>query len=120
MSFWRLACLAVPAAIVVAGCSSSNDIHSFWAAHYSSSNDCLETMSVTDVLNGPDPGRCAKIVCWLNPHTNDAFISETMCDGPPGWRSYDSIGSGTLCDLALAARARSNSGACSAADSGTD
>jgi len=122
MSWWSGLGLALPVAFLAAGCDSTIDLHSFWAARYNSTSDCLETMSVIDVLDGASSERCIKVVCWFNPHTSEAYVSEVMCDGPPDWIRYESTGSGTVCDQALEARARSDGGKCSttAADGGSD
>ncbi len=107
-----------------AGCDSEAEVHPFYAARYDAQAGCLEAVTIQDVLEGPDPGRCNQAICWLN-HRGEAYVSLTMCDGPPDWARVDAPESGTRCAQALAAQTESGAGQCGAdagagGETGTD
>ncbi len=99
-----------------AGCHAEAEVHPFYAARYDAQAGCLEAVTIQDVLEGTEPGRCNQVICWLN-HRGEAYVSLTMCDGPPDWARVDAPEPGTRCAEALEALAESGAGQC-AADAG--
>jgi len=94
-----------------AGCDSGPTAHVFYASKYDPDTDCLGAMVYADVLSGPSPGDCEQIVCWLDTK-GSAYISSTMCDGPPDWTRVDKPAAGSLCEAAIEAWQQHGAGAC--------
>lgn len=100
-----------------AGCHPEAEVHPFYAARYDAQAGCLDAVTIQDVLEGPDPGRCNQVICWLN-HRGEAYVSLTMCDGPPDWARVDAPESGSPCAQALEALKEHGTGQCGS-DAGT-
>jgi hypothetical protein len=105
-------------AVFGSGCQSDAAAHPFFASSYDPSTGCLGAAAINDVLDGPDPGVCNQPVCWIN-QRGDAFVSFTMCDGPPDWTRVDKPMAGSLCEQALAAGTQWGAGKC-APEAGAD
>jgi hypothetical protein len=104
--------LAIAAVLAAtAGCDSGQEAHVFYASRYDPATGCLGSTDYADVLSGADPGDCDQVVCWLDTKGN-AFISATMCDGPPDWTRVDKPAAGSVCEAALKAWAQYGAGQC--------
>lgn len=113
-SRWAAA-LACAAAV---GCESGPNAHPFYAASYDAATGCLGAVLFVDVLEGPSPGDCKQVVCWLDTRGH-AYVSETMCDGPPDWTRVEAPKAGSLCEAALVAWQQYGAGQC-APEAGAD
>ena len=76
--------LRVPAASLAlaigVGCDAGV-VHAFNAFPYNAKVGCLESETAVDVLDGPDPGSCAEVHCWVNP-SGEIFVSDHACGAP--------------------------------------
>jgi len=97
------------------GCTTTH-VHIFVAYRYDAAADCLESRAGVDVIDGPDPGMCAAVRCWLS-LGGDVYVTDTACDGPIDYKDQTSDMSGA-CVKALAAYARDGHGRCALADGG--
>lgn len=95
----------------LAGCKSEADVHPFYAAQYDPEAQCFGPMTVNDILEGPEPGRCSQIVCWRNTW-GDTYVSAAMCDGPPDWTKVEQPAAGSICEKAVAVFAKYGAGQC--------
>ena len=78
------AALAVVTAAVASAFAGGCDgglVHSFVAYTYNATRGCLESAATVDVLDGPDPGSCPEVHCWVNP-SGEVFVSDKACDAP--------------------------------------
>ncbi|MFS8067434.1 MAG: hypothetical protein ACMG6S_13820 [Byssovorax sp.] len=78
--------LRVPAALLalITGAVVSCDdglVHTFFALPYDVTLGCLGSSRAIDVIDGPDPGSCAEVHCWVKP-TGEIFVSDRACDAP--------------------------------------
>ncbi len=110
MGLRRLLAIAV-VAVMAAGCDSGPEAHVFYASKYDPASECMGPMVYADVLSGPSPGDCQQLVCWLDVKGN-AYVSQTMCDGPPDWTRVDKPAVGSLCEAALNAWQAYGAGGC--------
>jgi hypothetical protein len=92
----------------VAACSPQRS-HLFGAQHYDPDHDCLEKGAAVDVIEGPDPGTCDVLHCWVAP-SEDVYVTTTACDAPPGYVDHTADPAGTPCARALAAHNRPDGG----------
>ena len=93
--------LRVPAALLalITGAVVSCDdglVHTFFALPYNATLGCLRSAAAVDVIDGPDPGSCAEVHCWVKPG-GEIFVSDRACDAP---LDFTKSASG-LCKLAL-------------------
>jgi hypothetical protein len=65
---------------VAAGCDGGL-VHSFVAYPYDATLGCLESAATVDVIDGPDPGSCPEVRCWVKP-SGEIFVSDKACDAP--------------------------------------
>lgn len=76
--------LLVPAAslamIAGSGCDAGV-VHAFGAFPYDATLGCLRSAEAVDVIDGPDPGSCAEVHCWVKP-SGEIFVSDAACDAP--------------------------------------
>jgi hypothetical protein len=107
LALWAIA--AVPAFGALGGCDGGR-VHPFGAYPYDPVHDCLGAAQAVDVLDGPDPGPCAKVLCWVAP-SGDVYVTDTACDGPPDFQQQVA----GPCALALADYKSSGHGRCPAA-----
>ncbi len=56
-------------------------VHTFFALPYDVTLGCLGSSAAVDVIDGPDPGSCAEVHCWVKP-TGEIFVSDRACDAP--------------------------------------
>ncbi len=111
--------LAIAAVSAIAtGCDSGPTAHVFYASQYDPVSQCMGPMVYADVLSGPSPGDCEQLICWLDTR-GKAYISQTMCDGPPDWTRVDKPQAGSLCDAAMRAFLQFGAGGCPP-DAGAD
>jgi hypothetical protein len=78
--------LRVPAAslALITGAVISCDaglVHTFRAFPYDATVGCLRSAVAVDVVDGPDPGGCAEVHCWVKP-SGEIFVSDRACDAP--------------------------------------
>lgn len=78
--------LRVPAAslALAIGAGVSCDagvVHTFFALPYDVTLGCLRPSEAQDVIDGPDPGKCAEVHCWVNP-SGEILVSDQACDAP--------------------------------------
>lgn len=64
-----------------AGACGNSHVHVFGAFPYNADRQCLEVGQTLDVIDGPDPGSCSALRCWLDP-AGAAFVSDKSCDAP--------------------------------------
>jgi hypothetical protein len=76
-----VALLSMIVASAASGACGSGQVHVFGAFPYDAANDCLEPAQTLDVIDGPDPGMCPVVRCWLDP-TGAAFVTDEACDAP--------------------------------------
>ena len=77
------ALLALPlaSAVLVGGACSASLVHTWGAFPYDAEHDCFGDALILDVLDGPDPGSCPVVHCWVNP-TGEIFVTDKACDAP--------------------------------------
>src|SRR5262249_25985337 len=75
-------------ALASAACSTTH-VHLFGAYRYEMDRDCLESPAVVDVIDGPDPGMCAMLRCWISPG-KEVYVTDTACDSPPDYAEHTS------------------------------
>jgi hypothetical protein len=107
--------LALVLGLGLVGCTTTH-VHIFVAYHYDETADCLESPAGADVIDGPDPGTCAAVRCWVSPG-DDVYVTDDACDAPLGYVEQTSDMSG-VCVKALAAYARDGHARCALADGG--
>jgi hypothetical protein len=90
------------ALLSAAACKSSLE-HAFGGYAYDSTNDCLQTSGVLDVVAGSDPGPCPMVRCWQAP-CGTVVVTSTACDAPPDYQDLTDASTGP-CVKALAAYA---------------
>ena len=56
-------------------------VHVFGAFPYDATLGCLRSAEAVDVIDGPDPGGCAEVHCWVKP-SGEIFVSDQACDAP--------------------------------------
>ena len=71
----------IAAGAVLGGACNASLVHTFGAFPYDAKDDCLEIGQTLDVIEGPDPGACSKLRCWVNP-AGEAFVTDKACDAP--------------------------------------
>jgi hypothetical protein len=74
------ASLALLGAVLGGACGDSH-VHTFGAFPYDADHKCLDVGQTLDVIDGPDPGSCSKVRCWVNP-AGEAFVTDKACDAP--------------------------------------
>jgi hypothetical protein len=74
------ASLSLLIAVSVGACGSGH-VHVFGAFPYDALRDCLDVGQTLDVIDGPDPGSCSVLRCWLDP-AGAAFVTDKSCDAP--------------------------------------
>jgi hypothetical protein len=92
------ASLVVLTGAVVGGACDAGLVHTFGAFPYNTSQNCLEAATPLDVIDGPDPGSCPVVHCWVNP-VGEVFVSDMACDAPLDFKESAS----GPCELALEA-----------------
>jgi hypothetical protein len=98
--------------LLVAAASCSDDsVHVFGANRYDPTRDCLEPGAAIDVIDGPDPGACDALRCWISP-ADEVYVTTTACDAPPGYVEHSTDRAKTLCGKAILAYLRDDHGAC--------
>lgn len=85
--------------------------HPFGAYRYQPERDCFEGAATVDVIDGPDPGRCAALRCWISP-AGETYVTTTACDGPSNYEEHTRDPAGSPCARALTAFARDGHGLC--------
>jgi hypothetical protein len=75
------AALALAVASAFAGGCDGGLVHSFIAYPYNATVGCLEAAAAVDVIDGPDPGSCPGVSCWVKP-SGEIFVSDKACDAP--------------------------------------
>jgi hypothetical protein len=78
-----VASLALVAAVAVAlggGCDGGL-VHTFGAFPFNVAQGCLEGATAVDVIEGPDPGACNEVHCWVKP-SGDILVTDQACDAP--------------------------------------
>lgn len=63
------------------GACGGGHVHVFGAFPYDALRDCLDVGQTLDVIDGPDPGTCSVLRCWLDP-SGAAFVTDKACDAP--------------------------------------
>lgn len=76
-----VASLALVAAVALGGGCDNGLVHTFGAFPYNVTLGCLESATAVDVIDGPDPGSCAEVRCWVNPG-GAVFVTDQACDAP--------------------------------------
>jgi hypothetical protein len=106
---------------VALGACTTRVAHVFGAYRFEEgmdpAEDCLEAAAAVDVVDGPDPGICNGVRCWIAPGGN-VFVTTTACDAPPDYRDHTSDPAGTACGRAIAVFQRIGTGNCPAQDAG--
>ncbi len=74
-----MASLALAAAL--GGACDNSLVHTFGAFPYNAKDHCLEVGQTLDVVDGPDPGSCSRVRCWVNP-VGEAFVTDKACEAP--------------------------------------
>jgi hypothetical protein len=69
------------ACAVLGGACSASLVHTWGAFTYDAADDCLHHAQLVDVIDGPDPGTCSAVHCWVNP-AGEAFVTDKACDAP--------------------------------------
>ena len=80
----RLCAAAASLSLLVAasvGACGGGHVHVFGAFPYDAEHACLEVGQTLDVIDGPDPGSCSVLRCWLDP-AGAAFVTDKSCDAP--------------------------------------
>jgi hypothetical protein len=85
-------------------------VHIFGGYGYDDVNDCLDAAGAVDVIDGPDPGMCATLRCWIRPD-GVAVVTDRACDAPSDYVDHTKDTSG-VCVKALAAYGRPGHGMC--------
>jgi hypothetical protein len=104
-----LVAAACAAALGAAGCSPQRS-HIFGAHRYDPVGDCLEDATAVDVIEGPPPGECEPVRCWISPA--DEIYVTTACEAPPGYEDHTHDPETSSCGRALAAHAEGEAGRC--------
>lgn len=112
----RAVALALALAGAIGACSS-RVFHTFGARRYVAEQDCLEKGLAIDVIDGPDPGVCEKVRCWLA-SSGDVYVTTTACDAPVDFVDATGAPAGSPCGRALAAYARAPEATCESGGSG--
>lgn len=102
--------LALLAILTAASCEDRL-AHPFGAYRYQPDHDCLESAATVDVIDGPDPGRCDALRCWVSPAA-EVYVTTTACDGPSNYVERTKDPAGSACARALEAFAREGHGLC--------
>ncbi len=76
-----LALVTAAVASAFAGGCDGGLVHSFVAYPYDATLGCLEGSAAVDVIDGPDPGSCPEVQCWVKP-SGEIFVSDKACDAP--------------------------------------
>jgi hypothetical protein len=58
-----------------------NVFHVFGGYSYDADAGCLYKSGAIDVIDGPDPGKCKKVKCWIGP-AGQVVVTDTACDAP--------------------------------------
>jgi len=107
---------------VLAGCPATH-VHIFGAFRYDAMSCCLEDAAGVDVIDGPDPGNCAEVRCWISP-ASEVYVTDKACDAPPDYSEHTSDTSGPCVDALAAFQGKKrcggpgSDGGCSASDGG--
>jgi len=89
-------------------------VHGVLGFRYDPDRDCLENPSALDVLEGPEPAPCPGQRCLEQEETSAVFVTNAICDVPPGFVDRTDQGL-DACVKALEAYAREGHGFCPAA-----
>jgi hypothetical protein len=100
----------VALAICAAGCTDPLLTYPLEARLYHEPEDCLDDEGVIDVIEGEAEGTCEGVRCFRSLESGDYFVTE-HCEPPPGYEDL-SAETGGVCEKALAAQARGDSGRC--------
>lgn len=92
---------AVVVVLVAAAACTDMTVHPFSAYALGGSGECIEPAGVIDVIDGPDPGECDVLRCWVDPE-GQVFITTTACDAPHGFVDHTKDPAGSDCYRALA------------------
>ena len=76
-----LLALPVASAVVTVGACSSSLVHTWGAFVFDPAGECLHHAQLIDVIEGPDPGSCAAVHCWVN-SKHETLITDRACDAP--------------------------------------
>ena len=79
----RILAAALPLLVgAVIGCDLGV-VHTFYAIPYDVTLACLKSSEPADIIDGPDPGKCAeaKVHCWVSP-LNEIYVSDVACEKP--------------------------------------
>ena len=76
-----LLALPVASAVLIGGACDARLVHTWGAFPYDATTDCFGDAQILDVLDGPDPGSCPVVHCWVNP-VGEIFITDNACDAP--------------------------------------
>jgi hypothetical protein len=106
------AVVLVPALVLLVAAATCQDrlAHVFGGWAYDTAGDCLDAPGVVDVVDGPDPGKCPQLRCWLAPD-GTAYVTDEACDAPIDFQDQTKATSG-VCVKALAAYHRTGHGLC--------
>jgi hypothetical protein len=96
-------------ALALLGCKA-NHVHIFGAYRYDTAQDCLEGPVAVDVIDGPDPGTCPRLRCWVSPG-EEVYVTATACDAPVDYEERTRDPS-AACVKALDAYGRADHGRC--------
>lgn len=102
--------LALLALLIAGGCEDRL-AHPFGAYRYQPDRDCFESAATVDVIDGPDPGRCDALRCWVSPAA-EVYVTTSACDGPSNYVEHTGDPDGSACARALEAFAREGHGIC--------
>ena len=109
------ALLALPVAsavvILVGGACNATVVHTWGAYPYDADTGCFGEAEIVDVVDGPDPGSCPVVHCWVNP-AGDIFVTDKACDSPLDLTESTS----GVCAVAL--KTFRNPGMCAVLDAG--
>jgi hypothetical protein len=90
----------VVATLALPGCTDQL-VHGFGAYEYDVSRHCLFDAAVVDVIDGPDPGECDDLRCWVS-SDGEVYVTTTACDAPKNVVDHTKDPEGTDCYSALA------------------
>lgn len=108
---------AVPALVLplLLGCEQRL-VHAFSAYAYDADAGCLLASGVVDVVAGQAEA-CSTVRCWIDP-SGAAYVTDTTCEGPPGYRDGTQDTSGPCAEALAVFPTFKATGACAEPDAG--
>jgi hypothetical protein len=73
--------LPLASAVVFGGACKASLVHTWGAFRYDAEHDCFDDAEILDVIDGPDPGSCPVVHCWVN-SASEIFVTDKACDAP--------------------------------------